>query len=58
MSSVLRPTPNLEDQVPVLMSLSDKVAKLYPQEPFHRLILWRYSNPPPWGEARYITFPN
>jgi hypothetical protein len=33
MSSALRPTPNLEDQVPVFMSPSDSVAQLYPQSP-------------------------
>jgi hypothetical protein len=30
-SSALRPIPNLEDQVPVFMSPSDRVAKLYAQ---------------------------
>jgi hypothetical protein len=29
----LRPTPNLEDQVTVLMPPSDRVAQLYPQAP-------------------------
>jgi hypothetical protein len=29
----LSPTPNLEDQVPVFMSPSDKVVQLYPQAP-------------------------
>jgi hypothetical protein len=33
MSSALRPTPNLEDQVPVFMSPSDRMAQLYPQAP-------------------------
>jgi hypothetical protein len=32
-SSALRPTPNLEDQVPVFMSLSDKVTQLDPKAP-------------------------
>jgi hypothetical protein len=32
-SSDLHPTPNLEDQVPVFISPSDKVAQLYPQAP-------------------------
>jgi hypothetical protein len=32
-SSALRPTPNLEEQVPVFMSPSDRVAQLYPQAP-------------------------
>jgi hypothetical protein len=27
----LCPTPNLEDQVPIFMSSSDRVAQLYPQ---------------------------
>jgi hypothetical protein len=31
MSSAWRPTPNLEDQVPVFMSPSDRVAELCPQ---------------------------
>jgi hypothetical protein len=31
MSSALRPTPNLEDQIPVFLSPSDRVAQLYPQ---------------------------
>jgi hypothetical protein len=30
-SLALRPTPNLEDQVPVFMSPSDSVIQLYPQ---------------------------
>jgi hypothetical protein len=30
-SSFLHPSPNLEDQVPVFMSLSDREAQLYPQ---------------------------
>jgi hypothetical protein len=29
----LHPIPNLEDQVPVFMSPSDRVAQLYPQAP-------------------------
>jgi hypothetical protein len=29
----LGPIPNLEDEVPVLMSLSDRLAQLYPQAP-------------------------
>jgi hypothetical protein len=29
----LRPTPNLEDQIPVFMSPSDRVTQLYPQAP-------------------------
>jgi hypothetical protein len=33
MSSALRPTCNLEDQVPVFMSPSDRVAQLYPKVP-------------------------
>jgi hypothetical protein len=33
MSSALRPSPNLEDQVSVFMSTSDRVAQLYPQAP-------------------------
>jgi hypothetical protein len=32
-SSALRPIPNLEDQVSVFMSPSDRVAQLYPQAP-------------------------
>jgi hypothetical protein len=32
-SSVLLQTANLEDQVPVFMSLSDRVTQLYPQAP-------------------------
>jgi hypothetical protein len=32
-SSVLRPTPDLEDQVPVFMCPSDTVAQLHPQAP-------------------------
>jgi hypothetical protein len=32
-SSALCPIPNLEDQVPVFMSPSDRVAQLYPQAP-------------------------
>jgi hypothetical protein len=31
MSSVLRPNPNLEDRVSVLMPPSDRVVQLYPQ---------------------------
>jgi hypothetical protein len=31
--SALRPTPNLEGQVPVFKSPSDKVAELYPSAP-------------------------
>jgi hypothetical protein len=31
--SAMRPTPNLKDQTPVFMSLSDMVAQLYPQAP-------------------------
>jgi hypothetical protein len=50
-----RPTANLEDQVPVFMSPSDRVAQLYtPGTGFHFLRLlrlaglrWGYSNPPP-----------
>jgi hypothetical protein len=33
MSSALRPTPNLENQIHVFMSPSDGVARLYPQAP-------------------------
>jgi hypothetical protein len=33
MSSALHPTPNLEDQVSVFLSPSDRAAKLYPQAP-------------------------
>jgi hypothetical protein len=33
MSSALGPTTNLEDQVPVFMSISDGVAHLYSQAP-------------------------
>jgi hypothetical protein len=33
MSSALRPAPNLEDQAPVFMSPSGRVAQLYPQAP-------------------------
>jgi hypothetical protein len=33
MSSALRPNPNLEDQVSVFMSASDRVAKLHPLAP-------------------------
>jgi hypothetical protein len=33
MSSALRPTPNLEDQVSVFRFPSDRVAQLYPQAP-------------------------
>jgi hypothetical protein len=33
MLSALRPTPNLEGQVPVFMSPSDRVAQLCPQVP-------------------------
>jgi hypothetical protein len=33
MSSALRSTPNLEDQVIVFMSPSDRVAQSYPQAP-------------------------
>jgi hypothetical protein len=29
----MRPSPNLEDRVPVFMSPSDRVAQLYPQAP-------------------------
>jgi hypothetical protein len=32
-SSDLRPTPNLEDQVPVFISPSDRFVQLYPQAP-------------------------
>jgi hypothetical protein len=32
-SSALPPTPNLEDQVPVFISPSDRVTQLYPQAP-------------------------
>jgi hypothetical protein len=32
-SSALCPTPNLEDEVSMFMSLSDSVAQLYPQAP-------------------------
>jgi hypothetical protein len=32
-SSALRPTSNLEDQVPVFMSPSDRVAQIYIQAP-------------------------
>jgi hypothetical protein len=32
-STVLRPTPNLEEQVSVFMSTSDKVVQSYPQAP-------------------------
>jgi hypothetical protein len=31
--SALRPTPNMEDQVSVFMSSSDRLAQLYPQAP-------------------------
>jgi hypothetical protein len=31
--SALRPTPNLEDQAPIFMSPSDRVAQLCPQAP-------------------------
>jgi hypothetical protein len=32
-SSALRPTPNLEDQVSLFMSPSDRVGQLYPKAP-------------------------
>jgi hypothetical protein len=41
-SSALRPTPNLEDQVPVFMSLSDRVGQLYPQPPGSLFVAFSY----------------
>jgi hypothetical protein len=57
----MRPTPNLEDQVSVFISPRDRVDQLYSQVPgssFRRLLrleglLWRYSNPPPYGGYVY-----
>jgi hypothetical protein len=55
-SSALRPTSNMEHQVHVFMSRSDRVAQLYPQAPDSLFVAfwlaglrWRYSNPPPHG---------
>jgi hypothetical protein len=67
MSSALRPTPNLEDRVPVDLSPRKSVAQLYPPGtgfPFHRLLRlaglrWGYSNPPPlWGENSDNSYEN
>jgi hypothetical protein len=56
MSSALRSTPNLEDQISVFMSRSKRVAQLYLQASgslfvafYDSGIRWRYSNPPPNG---------
>jgi hypothetical protein len=41
--SQIRDSPNLEDQVPVFISLRNKVDRLYPQAlgfPFRRLLLY------------------
>jgi hypothetical protein len=43
MSSVLRPTPILEDQVPLFMSFSDRVTQLYPQVPGSLFVTSYYS---------------
>jgi hypothetical protein len=54
-SSALRPTPNLEDQVPIFMSPNNRLAQLYPQAlGFLRVLrlAWLqrcYSNSPPHG---------
>jgi hypothetical protein len=42
-SSALRPTSNLEDQVPVFMFPSDRVAQLYPQAPGSLFVALYYS---------------
>jgi hypothetical protein len=54
--SQIRDFPNLEGQVPVFISPTNRVAQLYPGTgfPFRRLLLlaglqWRLSNPPPHG---------
>jgi hypothetical protein len=62
--SALLPTPNVEDQVSIFISLSDRVALLYPQAlsslfiAYYDLagLLWRYCNPPPHGEySQYLV---
>jgi hypothetical protein len=60
MSSDLRPTPNLEGQVSVFMSPSDKLAQLQDQAPgslFIAGLLWSYSNPPPQGNPLRNSIP-
>jgi hypothetical protein len=64
-SSALRPTSNLEGQVPVCPP-SDRTIQLYPQTPgslfiaFLRLagLRWRYSNPPPHGDYTPVRYDN
>jgi hypothetical protein len=57
MSSALRPTPNLEDQVSVFLSARDRVAQVYPRHGGYDLQGYggRYSNPPSYCTYVYKT---
>jgi hypothetical protein len=50
-SPALRPTSNPEDQVPVFMSPSERVAQLYPQAPGSLFVAFYYSQ----GNGEGIT---
>jgi hypothetical protein len=54
-SSVLLSTPNLEDQVPVFMSPSDRVARLYPQAPGSLFIAFYDSQDYSGGDGGIVT---
>jgi hypothetical protein len=43
MSSALRPTPNLEDEVPTFMSPCDTVTQLYPQVQGYLFVAFYFS---------------
>jgi hypothetical protein len=47
--SALRLTPNVEDQVPVFMSPSNRVTQLYPQAPGSRFVAFSDCQGYGWG---------
>jgi hypothetical protein len=50
----IRDSPNLDGQVPLIISTRNRVAQLYPQALGSRFagLRWRYSSPPPFSTDR------